>query len=356
MKKQVFLILVVTGIVSLLSSLKLTSGTIFEEIIVRVNNDIISKSDYEKSRDLVRKELAKTMSGPDLEKALSAQEKDLLKTLIEEQLLIQKAVDLGLSADNDVIKFLDRIRKENNLGSMEDLEKMMTQQGIDPTEFKQNIKNRSLTQHVLEREVYSRIQMAISNDEVTKYYEAHKQDFDRPEEVRIREILISTEGKDAAALPALEKKAQEALQKAKSGEKFDELAVKYSDGPTAKDGGDLGFFRRGKMIQEIDDVAFKLRRGQVSDIIKTKYGLVIIKVEEKHEAGIQKIEVVDNEIRERLFESKAQKATQEYMVKLRKQSFIEVKPGYVDSGAIASEPKQTAQSQDTKEKKGKKKK
>jgi peptidyl-prolyl cis-trans isomerase SurA len=342
--------------VSLLSSLKLTSGTIFEEIIVRVNNDIISKSDYEKSRDLVRKELAKTMSGPDLEKALSAQEKDLLKTLIEEQLLIQKAVDLGLSADNDVIKFLDRIRKENNLGSMEDLEKMMTQQGIDPTEFKQNIKNRSLTQHVLEREVYSRIQMAISNDEVTKYYEAHKQDFDRPEEVRIREILISTEGKDAAALPALEKKAQEALQKAKSGEKFDELAVKYSDGPTAKDGGDLGFFRRGKMIQEIDDVAFKLRRGQVSDIIKTKYGLVIIKVEEKHEAGIQKIEVVDNEIRERLFESKAQKATQEYMVKLRKQSFIEVKPGYVDSGAIASEPKQTAQSQDTKEKKGKKKK
>lgn len=336
--------------------LQLVAGTVFEEIIVRINNDIISKSDFEKSRDLIKKELMKSLSGPELDKALAQQEKDLLKTLIEEQLLVQKAVDLGLTADNDVIKFLDRIRKENNLGSMEDLEKMMAQQGIDPTEFKQNIKNRSLTQQVLGREVYSRIQNAISNDEVTKYYEAHKQEFDRPEEVRIREILISTEGKDSSALPALEKKAQEVLQKAKGGEKFEELATKYSDGPTAKDGGDLGFFHRGKMIREIDDVAFKLRRGQVSDVIKTKYGVVIVKVEEKHEAGIQKLEVAGNEIRDRLFESKAQKSTQEYMVKLRKQSFIEIKPGYVDSGAVPSEPKQAAQNQDSKDKKGKKKK
>jgi peptidyl-prolyl cis-trans isomerase SurA len=348
--------LLIGGVLGLTSLLGVKAGTVFEEVIVRVNNDIISTSDFEKSKDLVKKELAKSLTGAELDKALALQEKDLLKTLIEEQLLVQKAIDLGLNADNDVIKFLDRIRKENNLGSMEDLEKMMAQQGIDPTEFKQNIKNRSLTQQVLGREVYSRINQGISNDEVTKYYEAHKQEFDRPEEVRIREILISTEGKDPSALPALEKKAQEVLQKAKSGEKFEELATKYSDGPTAKDGGDLGFFRRGKMIQEIDDVAFKLRRGQVSDIIKTKYGLVIIKVEEKHEAGIQKLEVVDNEIRERLFETKAQKATQEYMVKLRKQSFIEVKPGYVDTGAVPSEPKQTAQNQESKEQKGKKKK
>jgi peptidyl-prolyl cis-trans isomerase SurA len=356
LKKQIYL-LALSGIICFFFfPLKAVAGTVFEEIIVRVNNDIISKSDYEKSRDLIKKELMKNLSGPELDKAVAQQEKDLLKTLIEEQLLVQKAVDLGLTADNDVIKFLDRIRKENNLASMEDLEKMMAQQGIDPTEFKQNIKNRSLTQQVLGREVYSRIQNAISNDEVTKYYEEHKQEFDRPEEVRIREILISTEGKEPSALPALEKKAQEALQKAKGGEKFDELAIKYSDGPTAKDGGDLGFFRRGKMIQEIDDAAFKLRRGQVSDLIKTKYGLVIIKVEEKHEAGIQKIEVVGNEIRDRLFEAKAQKSTQEYMVTLRKQSFIEVKPGYVDSGAVPSDPKQTAQNQDSKDKNKKEKK
>jgi len=242
---------------------------------------------------------------------------------------------------------------------METLEKMMVQQGIDPIEFKQNIKNQSLKSQLLGREVYSRLQQQISTEEIEKYYEAHKQEFDRPEEVRIREILISTEKKEPSEIPALEKKAEEVLQKARGGEKFDELAIKNSDGSTAKDGGDLGFFPRGQMVKEIEDAAFKLRRGQVSDIIKTKFGFVIIKVEEKHEAGIQKIEVVMNDIRDQLFGTKAQPAVAEYLVKLRKLSFIEVKPGYVDSGAVASalggETKQAAQTELEQGKKGKKK-
>jgi peptidyl-prolyl cis-trans isomerase SurA len=329
----------------------LRAEQVFEEIVARVNNDIITKSDFEKSRDLIRRELQKNFKGAELEKAIVQQEKDLLKTMIEDQLMVQKAADLSLTADTEVIKYLDRIRREQNIADMETLEKMMVQQGIDPVEFKQNVRNHSLKQQVLGREVYSRLQ--ISTEEITKYYEAHKQEFDRPEEVRIREILISTESKEDAEIPALEKKAQEALQKAKSGEKFDELAVKYSDGSTAKDGGDLGFFSRGKMVREIEDAAFSLRRGQVSDIIRTKYGFVIIKVEEKHEAGIQKMEVVMNDIRDQIFATKAQPAVQEYLVKLRKQSFIEVKSGYVDSGAVPSAivATETAQAQSEKEKK-----
>lgn len=348
----------VAFLLSVLPDTTLTAEQVFEEIIVRVNNDIITKSDYERSRDLIRRELRKNLKGPDLEKALGQQEKDLLKTLIEDQLIVQKAADLSLSADTEVIKYLDRIRRDQNIADMETLEKMMVQQGIDPVEFKQNIKNQSLKQQLLGREVFSRVQ--ISTEEISKYYEAHKQEFDRPEEVRIREILISTEKKEPSEIPALEKKAQEVLQKARSGEKFDELAIKNSDGSTAKEGGDLGFFPRGQMVKEIEDAAFKLRRGQVSDIIKTKFGFVIIKVEEKHEAGIQKMEVVMNDIRDQLFGTKAQPAVAEYLVKLRRQSFIEVKPGYVDSGAVASalggETKQAAQTQLEQDKKGKKKK
>lgn len=329
---------------------------VFEEIIVRVNNDIITKSEYEKSRELIRRELQKSLKGAELENAAAQQEKDLLKTMIEDQLMVQKAADLSLTADTEVIKYLDRIRREQNVPDMETLEKMMLQQGIDPVEFKQNIKNYSLKNQLLGREVYSRLQ--ISTEEISKYYEAHKQEFDRPEEVRIREILISTEKKDPSEIPALEKKAQEVLQKARSGEKFDELATKNSDGSTAKEGGDLGFFPRGQMVKEIEEAAFKLRRGQVSDILKTKFGFVIIKVEEKHEAGIQKMEVVMNDIRDQIMGTKAQPAIREYLVKLRKQSFIEVKPGFVDTGAVASaivaEVKQTAQAGSEKDKKDKK--
>jgi peptidyl-prolyl cis-trans isomerase SurA len=328
---------------------------VFEEIVARVNNEIITKSDYEKGRDLLRKEMQKVLKKQEVEETLAAQEKEMLKSMIEDTLIVQKAADLSITADTEVIKFLDRIRREYNVASMEDLDKLMIQQGVDPVEFKQNVKNQALKQQVLGREVYSRIQ--ISTEEISKYYEAHKQEFDRPEEVRIREILIGTEGKPDADIAALEKKAQEVLQKAKSGDKFDELAVKYSDGPTGKEGGDLGFFPKGKMVKEIEEVAFRLRRGQVSDIIRTRYGFVIIKVEEKHEAGIQKMEVVMSEIRDKLFGEKAQPAIKDYLVKLRKQSFIQVKPGYVDTGSIPSAIKADTKAEDQVEKgkKGKKK-
>jgi peptidyl-prolyl cis-trans isomerase SurA len=356
MKRSVFLACI-TFLLGLPGS-GLGAEQVFEEIIARVNNDIITKSDYERSKELIRRELQKNLKGPELEKAVTQQENDILKSMIEDQLIVQKATDLSLSADTEVIKYLDRIRREQNIADMETLEKMMVQQGIDPTEFKQNIKNQSLKQQLLGREVFSRVQ--ISTEEISKYYESHKQEFDRPEEVRIREILISSENKESSEIPALEKKAQEVLQKARSGEKFDELATKYSDGNTAKEGGDLGYFPRGQMVKEIEDAAFKLRRGQVSDIIKTKFGFVIIKVEEKHEAGIQKMEVVMNDIRDQIFGTKAQPAVAEYLVKLRKQSFIEVRPGYVDSGAVASalggDVKQSAQAQSEQSKKGKKKK
>ena len=319
----------------IVSTVTCTRGDqVFEEIIVWINNDIIIKGDYDKSKELLRKEMQKALKGQELDRAYAIQEKEILKSMIDDQLLVQKAAELGLTADTEVIKYLDRIRRDFNVDSMEDLEKMMSQQGIDPVEFRLNAKSQALKQMVLGREVYSHVQ--VSTEEISKYYEAHKQDFDRPEEVRIREILIATEGKKDFDIGALQKKAQEVLQKAKSGDKFEDLVVKYSDGPTAKEGGDLGFFPKGKMVKEIEDVAFSLRRGQVSDIIKTKYGYVIIKVEEKHEAGIQKMEVVMNEIRDRLFSERAQPAIQAYLVKLRKKSFIQVKAGYVDTGAVPS--------------------
>jgi peptidyl-prolyl cis-trans isomerase SurA len=323
--------------------------------VVWVNNDIITLGEYDKNKELLRKELQKALKGQELERVYAQQEKEILKSMIDDQLLVQKGIELGINVDTEVVKYLDRIRRDFNVDSLEDLEKMMIQQGVDPVEFKLNTKTQALKQMVLSREVYSHI--VISTEEITKYYEAHKQDFDRPEEVRIREILIATEGKKDFDMGALQKKAQEVLQKAKTGDKFDELASKYSDGPTAKEGGDLGFFPKGKMVKEIEEVAFSLRRGQVSDIIKTKYGLVIIKVEEKHEAGIQKMEVVMNEIRDRLFGEKAQPAIQAYLVKLRQKSYIQVRSGFVDTGAVPSTLQAELQTDDAsdKGKKGKSK-
>ena len=124
------------------SSPALAETTIFEEIICRVNNDIITKSEYEEAANLLKLRVQgqKKLSGEQLAQAVSEGEKDLLKNMIEERLLVQKAVELGMTADTDVIKYLDRLRSENNLPSIEALEQTMRQQGINPVEFRKRIK------------------------------------------------------------------------------------------------------------------------------------------------------------------------------------------------------------------------
>lgn len=304
----------------------------------------------------MKQQLRKNYKGDEYQQMVDKFEKEILRNMIDEVLLVQKANELSMTADTAVIKTLDDIRRDNNLSDLEALDKLMIQQGVDPVEFKENLKKNNLRDQVMGREVYSRL--SVTGEEISKYYDEHKQEFDRPEQVAISEILILTEGKDQALIPSLEAKAQEALKKARSGEKFDELAKKYSDGPTAKDGGDLGFFTRGKMVKELEDTAFKLRRGQVSDIIRTRYGFVIIRVDEKYAAGIQKLETVSEEIHRILAQQKAQPAIQEYMKKLRSQAFIDVKSGYVDTGAVAKDEaaKPSDQVKPAQDKKGQKKK
>ena len=317
----------------LLSGSSLAETTIFEEIICRVNNDIITKSEYEGAINLLKAQARaqQKLSGEELAQAVREREKDLLKNMIEERLLVQKAVELGMTADTDVVKYMDRLRKENNLPSIEALEQEMRKQGINPTEFKKRIKEQSLREQVLGREVYYRIQ--VSTEEIKTFYEANREKFDRPEQVRLQEILVASDGNDPAEVERLRKKAEEALEKARGGELFVDLVAEYSEGPAVKMGGDLGFFRRGTLLKEIEDMIFSLRRGQITDIVEGPSGFRIFKVIEKNTAGIQPLDVVKDQISSKLVEDKAAPAVKKYMAKLRRQSYILLKEGYVDSGA-----------------------
>ena len=319
--------------VLLLSGTSPADTTIFEEIICRVNNDIITKSEYEEAVSLLklRTQAQQKLSGDELAQAVREGEKDLLKNMIEERLLVQKAVELGMTADTDVIKYLDRVRKENNLPSIEALEQEMRRQGINPADFRKRIKEQSLKDQVLGQEVYYRIQ--VSTEEITTFYEANREKFDRPEQVRLQEILIASGGKDQAEVEPLRKKAEEVLEKARGGEVFGDLVAQYSEGPAAKQRGDLGFFRRGMLLKEVEEMVFSLRRGQITDIVEGQGGFRIFKVIEKNVAGIQPLDVVKDQIRTKLVEDKAAPAVRKYMEKLRRQSYIRLKDGYLDSGA-----------------------
>src|SRR5271167_780546 len=168
--------------------------TVVEEIIARINNSIISRADLRRSEEQLAAEMSKPDSGVSAEN--QPQQKDLLRDLIDTQLLSQKAEELGISADTDVVKRLDDLRKQMHAESMEDLEKAAQAQGVSFEEFKQNLKETILTQKVIQQEVGGHI--SVSQQEIQEFYNQHKDEMQRPEQVRLSEILITTQQPAAA--------------------------------------------------------------------------------------------------------------------------------------------------------------
>jgi peptidyl-prolyl cis-trans isomerase SurA len=198
-----------------------------------------------------------------------------------------------------------------------------------------------VTQQVIQREVGSSLR--IGPDEIKQFYEEHQKEFERPETVRLSEILISTQQPsvdknnpaqpEAQVLEAAQKKADAASAAIKSGEKFEDVAKKYSDGPSASQGGDLGEFKRGTLAKELEDRTFAMKPGDVTDVIRTRQGFVILKVTEHLPAGVPPLKDVEPNINEAIYYRKLQPALRDYLTKLREQAFIDIKPSFVDSGA-----------------------
>ncbi|MGD0545217.1 MAG: peptidylprolyl isomerase [Candidatus Acidiferrales bacterium] len=313
-----------------------SKGIVVEEIVARVNNDAITLSDVQKADQALHEEIAHDCQGcpPEkVEELYKDKQKDLLRDLIDQALLVERAKDMGISVETDVIKRLDEIRKQNNLGSMEELEKAVESQGLGWEDFKSQIRNTLLTQEVIRREVGSHIN--IPSDAVKKYYDDHQKDFNRPEQVVLSEIFLSTQGKSPEEMSSVEKKAEDLRNRVVKGEDFNEIAKHFSEGSTAKDGGELGTFNLGMLAKQLEDVVFKLDKGQMSEVIQTKEGFEILKVDAHYQAGLQPLDKVENEIMNRIYSQKMQPTMREYLGQLREQSYVMVKPGYTDSAAVA---------------------
>ena len=303
-----------------------------EEIIARVNNEIITRSELDKARasaeDDAKQECQGKCTPEQLKSDIEDRQKNTLRDLIDQSLLVQRGKDMGINVEPEVIKKLDQIRTQNKIDSMEDLEKAVSSQGTNWEDFKNNIRNGLLTQRVISNEVGSHI--TIGKDEVGKFYNEHKQQFVRPEQVALREIEVSTQGKTEAELPDLKKKAETALQRVKDGEDFGEIAKRFSDGSTAKQGGFLGVYKRGELSKELEDIVFKMKKNQLTDIMDTKQGYLILQVLERYEEGQQPLNKVENEIMDHLYSERMEPAMRQYLKTLREQSYVVIKPGYQD--------------------------
>ncbi len=339
--QQLFLIAlaVVAGLGALFATAPFLSaqdnnGKLVEEIVARVNNEIITSSEYTRAEQALRDEITQGCTGcsaAQIDAAYNEQHKDILRGLIDQALLVQRAKDMGVSVETQLVKQLDQTRQQHNLPSMEALEKAVESSGLSWEEYKSNIRNTLMTQDVIRKEVGGRI--SVDDADLKKYYEEHKSEYVRPEQVYLSEILISTDGKSPDDYPALKKKAEDFLDRIKKGEDFGELAKRYSDGQTAKQGGDMGAFGRGQLAKPLEDQVFKLNRGDMTDVIQTKAGFEILRVDEHYQAGQQPFDKVENEITNKFYQDKMQPALRSYLAELREESYLTIKPGYVDSAS-----------------------
>lgn len=306
---------------------------VVESVVTRVNNAIITNIDVARAERQLATDM-QSQTPPPSPQEMEQARKDLLRDLINQQLLLQRASDLGYSAETETIHRLDQIRRSMNLPTMEDLQKAVEAQGEDYEDFKQQIKNGILQQMVIEQDVAPRI--SIDPEEVQKYYNQHKTAFVSQAGVDLSEILISTKDQPADKLLRLKALADQIQVRAARGEDFSKLATRYSNGTTAATGGEIGFQLKGSLSPELEKVVFNLPEGGITPVITTPNGYLLLRVNRLRHAGQETLDEARNQVQQILYEQKLQPELRDYLAHLRSQAYIKVAAGYVDTGASAS--------------------
>jgi peptidyl-prolyl cis-trans isomerase SurA len=336
--------------VLLLAAIALRADDIVDEIIARVDDQIITRSDMEKAKSTQLEELKQRFPS-DWQSHVAKAQADTLRDLIDQQLLLERGKELGITGETELVKRLNQLRQQMGLASIDDLEKEAQKQGVSYEDFKEQIRIGVVTQQVIGQEVGGKLH--ISNEDIQDWYNKHQKELEGPEEIGLSEIMVSTqpakenvEGKDKqgaeqeknlpedpAKVAEAEAKANQLLDQLKKGANFEDLAKKNSDGPTAAQGGTLGTFKRGELAKDLEEKTFSLKAGENTGVIRTRQGFIILKVTAHRAAGIPPLKDISDRIREAIYSERLEPAARAYLTKLREQAFIDIKPGYTDTGA-----------------------
>jgi peptidyl-prolyl cis-trans isomerase SurA len=333
-----------------LVAIALHADDIVDEIIARVDDQIITRSEMEKAK-LTSLEELKQKYPSDWQTRTAKAQTDTLRDLIDQQLLLQRGKDLGITGETEVVKRLNTMRQQMGLASIDDLEKEAQKQGVSYEDFKEQIRIGVVTQQVISQEVGAKLH--ISTEDIQDWYNKHQKELEGAEEIGLSEIMVSTQvakqnaeskdkqpveepktlPEDPAKVAEAEAKANQLLDQLKKGAKFDDLAKKSSDGPTAAQGGTLGTFKRSELSKDLEDKTFALKQEENTGVIRTKQGFIILKVTGHRAAGIPPLKDISEHIREAIYSERLEPAARAYLTKLREQAFIDIKSGYTDTGA-----------------------
>ncbi len=317
---------------------------IIEQILVKVNGEIFTKTDLEARQvaALRQKNLQGEPTDEQLKRELAEITPQIMVDAVTEMLLVQRAKELGYRLTDDQFKqAVDNIRKEYKLDTEEKFQAALKQEGMTMSDLRRQFERQMLVQRVEQVEIFGKI--AVSEDEARRYYQEHQAEFTTPTSVTLREILVAV---PAAATPdqdqALKAKAEQLRERAASGEDYVKLAEQGSDAPSRANGGLIGPIDLTDLSPDLRKVVEGLTAGGISPVVRTSRGYQIFKVETLTPARTLPFEQAREQINDRVFTSKRKEEFDKYIARLKAQAIIEwknqdVKKAYEDGLAAQAQ-------------------
>jgi peptidyl-prolyl cis-trans isomerase SurA len=293
-------------------------AVLLDRVVATVNDEVVTWSELRSVIDIEAKELLQGLSDQERERRVKEFEKEYLAKMIDVKLQLQEAKKMQLEVSQaDIDSAIDDIKTKYNLTD-ETLAASLEKEGLTLKKYRSNLTEQILLSKVVGIEVKSNV--FISDSDIEKYYESNRQKYRDKEQVRIRQIFFSRPADDSEKMET-ESRARDVVSRARAGEDFSKLAGELSEDLSGESGGDLGYIRRGDVVKEVEDVAFALKSGEVSDPFWSASGLHIIMVEKLVKPA--DLQEVRKEIRDILFEESFRREHLEWIKRLRERSYIE---------------------------------
>ena len=324
----------VVSMTPFLSAQDAADEVILDEIVARINQDVVTKTDLDAELRRLQVDLrGQHQDEVKFQEAFGQAKRGLLQEMIETKLMLQKAEELGVGVEieQDVDRYIQNLMDQNGIPNLQVLDQALQQRGTNVQEFRKVIRERMIMEALKQQLVYGRI--TLLTPEIEAYYQAHQEDFTETPQVTLSEIAILFEDKSQGEAKA---KAQEVLDRLRGGDSFEELAGEYSEGATASRGGDIGTFKKGVLAASLESVVFDLEVGQTTGLIENEWGIQIIKVMARETSSVKPMEDVRGEIQQQLYQQKALPELNEFMEKLIEQRYIYVSPKYRDQFELKS--------------------
>ena len=281
-----------------------------DRIVAVVNSELIMLSDVKREFETEQERLSREHRGSDLAQRLKTAEFMALTKLIERRLQLQEAKAKKVEvSDVEVKQALEQMKRQ---GSPLDI--------TDPS-HRQTVRDQLLLMRVADQHIRGNI--TVGDSELKRFYQEHRDRFALPEEYQLSQIIIQPRSSDGLA-EALTK-AHKAMDDLKRGEKFEDVAMQYSDGANALQGGRLGLVRQGELIPVIEQAVAHLVPGGISDLLESPEGIQIIRMDDRKPKQFRRYEDVRREVQELVYQQKSEDMYQSWLVDLKNKAYIEIK-------------------------------